>query len=160
MHATCLARLIVHVHVDGVRRCLWTAATNRPIVHPPGDMVIYEYGVTVEWYWQGKAEDLEEKSVPAPLCLPKIPFELTRVRTRATPVRGLHLTAWAMARPSALHPFNIIAIKLSGEHKLYMFLQSPVTLSLSLRTYILLSLSQIVIFNLRDQVPHPQKVIL
>jgi len=29
------------VHVDAVRRCLWTAATNRPTVHPPGDTVSY-----------------------------------------------------------------------------------------------------------------------
>jgi hypothetical protein len=26
--------LVVVVHVDGVRKCLWTAATNGPIVHP------------------------------------------------------------------------------------------------------------------------------
>jgi hypothetical protein len=33
--------LFVVLHVDGARLCLWTAATNGPIVHPPGD--IYEY---------------------------------------------------------------------------------------------------------------------
>jgi hypothetical protein len=26
------------VHVDGDRLCLWTAATNRPIIHPAGDI--------------------------------------------------------------------------------------------------------------------------
>jgi hypothetical protein len=31
---------IVHVHVDEVRLCLWTAAINGPTVHPPYD----EYG--------------------------------------------------------------------------------------------------------------------
>jgi hypothetical protein len=31
-----LIRLTVVVHVDGVRLCLWTAATNGPIVHSPG----------------------------------------------------------------------------------------------------------------------------
>jgi hypothetical protein len=35
------ARLVVVVHVDEVRLCLWTVATNGPIVHP---QVIYEYG--------------------------------------------------------------------------------------------------------------------
>jgi hypothetical protein len=25
-------------HIDGVRLCLWTAATNGPAVHPPGDI--------------------------------------------------------------------------------------------------------------------------
>jgi hypothetical protein len=36
------ALTVVVVHVDGVRLCLWTAATNGPIVHPPGNT--YEYG--------------------------------------------------------------------------------------------------------------------
>jgi hypothetical protein len=34
---------------DGMELCLWTAATNGPIVHS-----IDEYGATVEWYWQEK----------------------------------------------------------------------------------------------------------
>jgi hypothetical protein len=34
-------KYLVAVHVDGVRLCLWTAATNEPIVHP---QVIHEYG--------------------------------------------------------------------------------------------------------------------
>jgi hypothetical protein len=39
-------------HVDGVRLHLWTAATNRPTVHPPGN--IWVWRAMVEWYWQGK----------------------------------------------------------------------------------------------------------
>jgi hypothetical protein len=29
---------VVFVDVDGVKVCLWTEATNGPIVHTPGDM--------------------------------------------------------------------------------------------------------------------------
>jgi hypothetical protein len=28
--------------VDGVRSCLWTAVTNGPILHPPGDIWVWE----------------------------------------------------------------------------------------------------------------------
>jgi hypothetical protein len=38
-----------------VRRFLWTADTNGPIVHPPGD--IWAWRTMVEWYRQGKAPD-------------------------------------------------------------------------------------------------------
>jgi hypothetical protein len=41
-----------------------------------------------------------EKPVPVPLCPPQTPHGLTRVRTRASVVRGRRLTAWAMARPT------------------------------------------------------------
>jgi len=35
-------------HVDGVRLCLWTAATNGPTVHYPGD--IWAWRTMVEWW--------------------------------------------------------------------------------------------------------------
>jgi hypothetical protein len=54
---------------------------------------------TVEWYWQGKTEELGKKPVPVPLCPPQIPHGLTRTRTRASAVRGRRLTNWALARP-------------------------------------------------------------
>jgi hypothetical protein len=59
------------VHVDGVRRCLWTAPTNGPTVHPAGD--IWVWRATVEWWWQGKREQLGGKRIRVPLCLPQIP---------------------------------------------------------------------------------------
>jgi hypothetical protein len=36
------------------------AATSGPFVHPPDD--IYVWRATVEWYWQGKTEELGEIS--------------------------------------------------------------------------------------------------
>jgi hypothetical protein len=33
-----------------MRLCLWTAASNRAVVHPTGD--IWEWSIMVEWYWQ------------------------------------------------------------------------------------------------------------
>jgi hypothetical protein len=65
-------------HADGVRLYVWTEATNGPIVHP--QMIgLYEYGATVELYWQGKTEELGEKLAPVPLCRTQIPHGLTWV---------------------------------------------------------------------------------
>jgi hypothetical protein len=77
-------------HVEGERLFLWTATTNGPIVHRPGN--VWEWRATVEWYWQGKAEELGEKPVPVPLCPPQI-----SQRTRASAARYRRLTAWHMA---------------------------------------------------------------
>jgi hypothetical protein len=35
--------------IDGVRLCLWNAATSRPVVHLLGDISVWR--VMVEWYW-------------------------------------------------------------------------------------------------------------
>jgi hypothetical protein len=48
-----------HHHVNWVRLCLWTAATNGPIVHPPGD--IWAWRTMVEWHWQRKTPDLSTR---------------------------------------------------------------------------------------------------
>jgi hypothetical protein len=57
------------VYADGVRLCLWTAATNRPILHlPDGNILIWR--TTMEWEWQGKTQEIREKPVPVPLCPP------------------------------------------------------------------------------------------
>jgi hypothetical protein len=47
----------VVVHIDGVRLCLWTVATDGPTVHPPGD--IWAWRVMVEWYQWLKPKNLE-----------------------------------------------------------------------------------------------------
>jgi hypothetical protein len=31
----------VYIHVDGVRLCLLTAASNGPVVHPPDDICVW-----------------------------------------------------------------------------------------------------------------------
>jgi hypothetical protein len=49
---------------DGVRLRLWPAATNGHNVYPPDD--IWVWRAMVEWYWQGKTEELGEK--PVPVC--------------------------------------------------------------------------------------------
>jgi hypothetical protein len=73
-HLIVFAQSLV-VHVDGVRLYLWTAATNRPTVHTPGD--IWVRGAMVEWYRQEKTKELE-KPVPVPLCPPQIPHGPTQ----------------------------------------------------------------------------------
>jgi hypothetical protein len=72
------------VHVDGVRRCLWTATTNEPTAHPPADNWVWT--ATVEWYWQVKTEELGEKPVPVPTGQPQTPHGLAGTRTRASAV--------------------------------------------------------------------------
>jgi hypothetical protein len=50
-----------------------------------------KWSPTVEWYWQGKIEELGEKPVPVPLCPPQIPLDW--------PGREPRRLTWAMARP-------------------------------------------------------------
>jgi hypothetical protein len=45
------------VHVDKATLCLWTAATNGPVVNSPGDTWIWR--TTMGWYWQGKPKNSE-----------------------------------------------------------------------------------------------------
>jgi hypothetical protein len=47
----------------------------------------------MEWHWQRKSEELEEKPDPLPLCPTQIPHGLTWARTRASMVRGWRLAA-------------------------------------------------------------------
>jgi hypothetical protein len=61
--------------------------------HSPGD--VWARRAIVEWYWQGKPEDLGEKPFPMPLCPPQIPHGLTQARTWVLTVRSQELTAWA-----------------------------------------------------------------
>jgi hypothetical protein len=104
---------------------------NGPIVHP---QVIYEYGALVEWYWQGKPEELGEKPVPVPLSPPQIPHGLTRARTQASAVGGRLITVWVMAWRDHPWPYYIpgyqtIRVPLVvAREKLGDFLQCQTTL--------------------------------
>jgi hypothetical protein len=75
-----------------VDACLYASILRIP-------QMIWVWRATVEWYWQGKTEELGGIPVPVPLCPPQIPHGLTRARSRASAVRGRRLTTWAMARP-------------------------------------------------------------
>jgi hypothetical protein len=43
-------------YVDGVRLCLWTVATNGPVVHPPHDIRVRARRTMVEWSRQRKTD--------------------------------------------------------------------------------------------------------
>jgi hypothetical protein len=66
--SNCLTAVVVVIHVDGLRLCLWTVPSRT-----------------------------RRKPVPVPLCLQQIPHGLTCAWTRASAVRGWQLTASAMA---------------------------------------------------------------
>jgi hypothetical protein len=65
---------------------LWTAVAYGP-------SVIWVWRATVEWYWQGKTEELEEKPDPMPLCPPQVQHGLTLKRASAARDRRLIATA-------------------------------------------------------------------
>jgi hypothetical protein len=79
---------------DGVTLCLcWTAASNRPIVHPPNDT-----WVNMEQQWNvrdGKTKGLGVKPVAVTLCPHRMPWEWNW----ASAVRTWWLTACVMAWP-------------------------------------------------------------
>jgi hypothetical protein len=60
---------------------------------------IYKYATVVEWYWQGKTEELGEEPVTVPFCAPQIPHEMTQAQTQASTVRGWWLSTLAMEWP-------------------------------------------------------------
>jgi hypothetical protein len=62
-------------------------------------MMIYGYGAPMELHRQGETEELADRPVPEPLCPPKIPQGLTRMRTRTSAVTARQLTVQAKARP-------------------------------------------------------------
>jgi hypothetical protein len=71
-------------------------------LRPPAGLLSFRWYMNMESHdgmiSTGKAEELGEIPVPVPLCPPQIPHRMTRVRTRASAVRGRRLTAWATAR--------------------------------------------------------------
>jgi hypothetical protein len=71
---------------NGMRQSLLGTAATVP---PPDDRWCWLWSNQWNSNWQGR------KPVPAPLCPPKIPHDLTRARTRAAVVGSQRLTAWA-----------------------------------------------------------------
>ena len=57
-------------------------STGRKTLYSVGGWWMNEYGAMVEWYWQGKTETLEQKSVWVSLCPPQIPHWQAWDRTR------------------------------------------------------------------------------
>jgi hypothetical protein len=93
-------RLVFLVSWDGVRLSpLGTSPTNWPIVPAPDDN---ECGA-VDGMRIGKGNrSTRRKPTPVPLRPPQIQHDLTWARTRAAVVGSRRLTAWAMARPTAI----------------------------------------------------------
>jgi hypothetical protein len=77
----------------------WTAASNGPILHP---RAIYEYGKSRWMLLTGGNRRTRRKIYRVPLCLPQIPYGLTRSWTQASAVRGRRLTARTIARPGRI----------------------------------------------------------
>jgi hypothetical protein len=65
-------------------KCVWTAATSRPV------LFMSQVIATLERYWQGEAEELKRKPVLVPGCAPQIPYGLTRAWTQVSVVRALY----------------------------------------------------------------------
>jgi hypothetical protein len=75
---------------------LWTAATKGLLFVPH---IIYYYGDSHSgMILTGENRRTWRKPRPVPICPPQIPQVLTGARTRASGIRGLRITDWAMAR--------------------------------------------------------------
>jgi hypothetical protein len=103
---------LVHVvRVDGVRLCLWTPATSEFIVHLPNYILVWR--AMVGWCWQGKTEELREKTCPSTILSTTNPTwtDLSLCHERpepwhSQPVAHLILNpgevAWGMIRPHSV----------------------------------------------------------
>jgi hypothetical protein len=77
--------------MSGVRLCLWTAATPRWYMNMEslGGMIL-----------TGENRRTRRRTCPSTTLSTKNPTWTDRARTRASAVRGLRLTTWAMSRPT------------------------------------------------------------
>jgi hypothetical protein len=100
----------------------------------------------------GKTEELGDKPVPVSLCLPQIPYRLTRAQTRYSPVTGRALIAepghcliWQLPEGflfSPLRPDGLL-----GPPSLYMVITRNDFIGLELRTIHLYWLQHSFIFE-------------
>jgi hypothetical protein len=79
--------------------CLWTAAINWLIVHPPG-IWVWSYGRMILTEEDGRIRRKTCPSATLLLCSLQSPHGLTCVRIQASVVRGQQLITWAMAWPN------------------------------------------------------------
>ena len=57
-----------------------------------------DHGVSVQWYWRGRTEEVRENTVPVPLRPPQSPHGLAGNCIRAFAVRGWRRIVWDIAR--------------------------------------------------------------
>jgi hypothetical protein len=102
----------VVVHVDGVRACLWTAASKGPFVHLHM-MSAKSHG---EIILTGKNRPTRRKTCPSATLSTTNPTWNDPARTWAFEVRDRWLTAWAMARPNLIADLYIFNLLLELKH--------------------------------------------
>jgi hypothetical protein len=73
-----------------LRRCLWTADTNGPVVHSPDG--IWAWRAMVLYNIDRRKQKNSEKNLFQCYFVHHIPYGLTRARTHASAVRGRRLT--------------------------------------------------------------------
>jgi hypothetical protein len=104
--------VLSNVHVDGVRLCLWTAATTGHTVHPPDDTWVWT--AMVERYWQEKTEELREKPCPS-ATLSTTNLTWTDPGTNSD-LRGERLATNLLSHGTALTLWSNLITKYSGIH--------------------------------------------
>lgn len=103
--------ILVVVHVDGVRGCHWTEATNGPIVYADDSWL---WRATAECHWHGKTEELGERTVPSHFVHQKSHMDWPgHPRWEAT--TGLLSRSTAISHKISLTGKNGVRYKLSQE---------------------------------------------
>jgi hypothetical protein len=89
---TLFSKQLYPLQVNGMILCLWTAASNGLVDHPPD----YTYQSHAGMIMIGENPGTRRKKCPVPLCQPQTLHGMIQSRTRVSTVRGWRLTSWAM----------------------------------------------------------------